>query len=155
MSSTERIAPSPQPCIYIDRDLFLFFGTGGEASLDAEAGACVLAVERGRQDGETDKEPSMIFRSVGLEEGGKGGGGGGEGGAGGGEGEGEGEGGGEEEQEEEKRRAGWRRRKSIVPHVLKCPPLQPLLSFFLYLFKNSIFLQKRKNIGWYVNKWIS
>ncbi len=51
-------------------------------------------------------------------------------GKGNGKGEGEGR---EEEQEEEKRRAGWRRRKSIVPHVLKCPPPQPLLSFFLYL----------------------
>ena len=62
---TNRSIPSTLS-LYIDRDLFLLFGTGGEASLDAEAGACVLAVERGRQDGETDKEPSMIFRSVGL-----------------------------------------------------------------------------------------
>ena len=49
-----------------------------------------------------------------------------------GKGNGNGEGEGREEQEE-KRRAGWRRRKSIVPHALKCPPPQPLLSFFLYL----------------------
>lgn len=110
--------------LYIKSDLFLLLETGGEASLDAEAGACALAVERRWQDGEADRESSAIFRSVGLEEGGEGGGGGGEGGGGAGErggeqeerervGEGGGEGGGGEEES-------WVEEEEEVEH---CPTL--------------------------------